>query len=185
MLIDMEMDFKYFLVVTSFMEIEHVIFDFHGSLEDLMKSYAHLYRSALKNNGVRKNGGELEDFYYRTAGMHLSDQLRHFLPRYDEGKIKSLCNEFDESARKLPLKPFEKTVEVITKLGEKGKKLYVTTTIPQKYIDERIERMGLSEYFELILGGNEDVKKHGYDENNKSHIDLMIERSGEKKGGVL
>ena len=132
-----------------------VLFDFDGTVFDTVEGITKSIQYAVRKHGMEAELNELRCF----AGPPLVEK---FMEVYgvDEEEAKLLVTDFRE--RYVPVgiyesAPFPGIGELLTRLREAGFKIGVATSKPQPMAELLLERTGLRERFDVIVGSGGGV----------------------------
>ena len=137
------------------MRVQTALFDFDGTVFDTVEGITKSIQFALAKHGIEEPLEKLRIF----AGPPLVDK---FMEVYgvDEEEAKQLVTDFRE--RYVPIgvyesAPFPGIGELLTRLREAGFKIGVATSKPQPMAELLLERTGLRESFDVIVGSGGGV----------------------------
>ncbi|MFN3598175.1 MAG: HAD family hydrolase [Aquificaceae bacterium] len=133
------------------MPLKAIFFDLDGTLIDSYKDIGiHLNRT-LKNFGLPQV--DIEDAKYMVGGG-----ARELLKGYfSDGLLEESLRVFRSYYLKEPViytKPFEGILELLEACKERGIKLAVITNKMEELSKVILEKLGLMEYFSLLVGGD-------------------------------
>ena len=139
--------------------IKAVIFDMDGTMIANMQHHDLAWQEFLKRHGIEMSEEERKR---KISGRH-NDQIFAMLFGEDTPveKRKEYGEEKEQIYRGLyknDIKEVEGLTLLLKRLKEKGFKLAVATTAPQKNRDFGLEELGLTNMFEVIVGA-EDVTR--------------------------
>ncbi len=141
------------------MEIKIVLFDFDYTLADSSKGVFDCVNYALEKMGFGKS--PFTDVC-KTIGMSLPLTFSSLTNGNDEKEIEIFKNLFIERADQVMSEKtqlFEFVPEVLNKLKSQGLTLGIVSTKFRYRIESILARENLSNYFDIIVGG-EDVNSH-------------------------
>lgn len=132
-----------------------VLFDFDGTVFDTVEGITKSVQYALRKHGMDAELGELRCF----AGPPLVEKFMEVFDT-DEAEAKQLVTDFRE--RYVPVgvyesKPFAGIDELLAKLHEAGFTVGVATSKPQPLAELLLERVGLRNSFDIIVGSGSGV----------------------------
>lgn len=144
-------------------KIKAVGFDWDGTLVDsiIFKSKCFAESVIKSYPSVEDNRKEIEELYLETRGNLRTHQLEKVQNKYNLKKLNNdklekwsdLFTKLYENQRS-PL--FKGTLEVLEALHQKNYSLFLCSSVPQKYLDETLEKYPkLKKYFDFILGTQE------------------------------
>lgn len=181
------------------MKYTHLFFDLDGTLTESGEGITNCVKYALEKFGIKENNIEnLKKF----IGPPLVDSFMNFYG-FSETKAREAMKIYRERFGTIGL--FENAVykgipEVLQKLKDSGKKLYVATSKPEIYVPRILEHFDLAKYFEFAGGSDIEetrsnkalvidfVIKQNHLENEKSNIVMIGDRKhdliGAKQNGL-
>ena len=149
------------------MKYQHILFDLDGTLTDSAEGITKSAAYALKHFNIEVTDlKSLEKF----IGPKLQDSFMEFY-NFSEGQAERASELFQERfARigKFENKLYPGIKELLEKLKNRGRKLYVATSKPVFYSKEILDHFSISQYFEDISGAELD--------GSKSHKEEVIGR---------
>ena len=142
-------------------ELQAVVFDMDGVLFDTERLYMEAWRETAAERGIA--GEEIEKTVIRCVGLNQADIRDLFLQEYGEEfpfeEYYHACGDgFRRKVEKdgLPMKPGVK--ELLSYLQTEGCRIALASSTSLKGIKNHLERAGLTDYFEVIVGG--DMVEH-------------------------
>lgn len=153
------------LMEEKILNFDYVIFDFDGTLADTGEGVFESIQYAVKENG------------YEPL---TSAQLHTFIGPPLETSLKRECGIIGEEAKKIikkyreyysdigifKLRFFDSTISTLKLLHEKGVKIGVGSSKPQKFIEEILDNCKIYQYFDCISGAS-------LAENHKNKIGIV------------
>ncbi|XP_022155545.1 haloacid dehalogenase-like hydrolase domain-containing protein Sgpp isoform X2 [Momordica charantia] len=144
--------------LTALAPVQAVLFDVDGTLCDSDPLHYHAFREMLQEIGF--NGGvpiDEEFFIKNVAGKHNDDIARAIFPDDFERGLK-FCDEKEAMFRRLvteQLKPVSGLYKVKKWIEDNGLKRAAVTNAPRPNAELMISMLGLSDFFEAIIIGDE------------------------------
>ena len=142
-------------------ELQAVVFDMDGVLFDTERLYMEAWRETAIERGI--TGEEIEKTVIRCVGLNHTDIRNLFLQEYGEEfpfeEYYRACGEgFRRKVEKdgLPMKPGVK--ELLSYLQTESCRIALASSTSLKGVKSHLERAGLTDYFEVIVGG--DMVEH-------------------------
>lgn len=140
------------------MKIQHILFDLDGTLTDSMPGIAKAVQYALRHYGIEVSDLEtLRPF----VGPPLTDSFAEyygFSPEKAQEAVYVFREYYNVSGWK-DNAPFPGVREMLEKLKEGGKTLYVATSKPEATAKRVLEYFSLTGYFAFIAGSLEESDK--------------------------
>lgn len=135
-----------------------ILFDLDGTLTDPAEGITNSIQYALKKFGI-----EITDKkeLYKFIGPPLKDAYREyygFTPKQCADGIIYFREYFEEKGWK-ENKPIEGVFEMLQTLKERGKRLMIATSKPEKFARKIAEHFGIAKYFEFIGGATIDESR--------------------------
>lgn len=148
------------------------IFDVDGSLVDSMPVYTETFSGIL----FRRFGipvGESSKYYLISTGTPLDIQFGHMLEKNNKSteEIQSMVDEFFNTVNQVNCQFYDGAKNLIRELAERGFTLFVTTGSQTSVTMNKLEKAGIADCFELILGSSEISK-------GPKHIEKFVELAG-------
>jgi pyrophosphatase PpaX len=149
-----------------------ILFDLDGTLADTVELILRCYRHTMRTH----LGEELPDAcWLARLGTPLRDQLREFARDDDEAaRMLETYVTFQNALHDESVRPYPNVVEVIEKLGADGTALAVVTSKHRRIAQRTVDRCGLGDRFELLVGA--DDVTHG--KPDPEPVLLALERLG-------
>ena len=129
------------------------MFDFDGTLFDTSEGVFNSFDYALKALGEELPG---RDFYHRLIGPPLMESFGQIFG-FGEEKARLAMKKYREYYTPHgvnELKVYDGVPELLDSLYKAGKKLYVATSKPERYVHELLPRFGLDRYFTFAGGAD-------------------------------
>lgn len=150
--------FKYYCIFCIIM-IKAITFDLDNTLIDFMKMKKASSNAAAKamvkaglNMKVRKAEKELfEEYIKDIEGNHAFQDFLKKHDIHDERILAAAINAHTLTKLKY-LKPFPNVKPVLKKLKEKGLKLAIVTDAPRLKAFQRLDAMGIVDFFDVVVG---------------------------------
>lgn len=138
------------------MSYGYIFWDLDGTLTDSGEGIINSVVYALKRFGIDAEREEL----YKFVGPPLFDSFREFcgFSESDVEKAVAYYREYFADRGIFENRVYDGIEEVLTKLKENGRKLYVATSKPAEYTVRILDKFGLSKYFEYVSGSSLDEK---------------------------
>jgi phosphoglycolate phosphatase len=152
---------------------KYAFFDLDGTLTQSEFGILASFRYALDKYGIKLNSREEE---LRLIGPPLYNSFTDFFG-FDEEKATEAIKYYREyytAGGMFDAPPYEGIKDVLGKIKDSGVKLIVVTSKPQIYAVDVVKHVGLSEYFDRVVGPLEESKV-----SNKS---FLIKRAIEEEG---
>jgi len=131
-----------------------VIFDMDGVISDTQKVHAKVESELLAKHGVHISPEEVTRKY---AGVKTSEFFKELLG----GNVDKIMQEkwaLMAELAKQGIEPMEGSVELIKMLGERGVKMAVASASDYAYVIEVLTCLGIENYFEIIVTGDQVSK---------------------------
>ena len=133
----------------------HIFFDFDGTLMDTSQGIYESFDYALKTFGLEP----LEHSQYdKMIGPPLVHSFKTYFG-FDDAKARLGMVRYREYYTPIGmyhLKVYDGIPELLKRLYESGKKLYVATSKPERFAVELLEKYSLEKYFTVIAGADID-----------------------------
>ena len=162
------------------MQIQTVLFDFDGTVFDTVEGITRSIQYALRKHGREEPLDRLRCF----AGPPLVDKFMEVFG-VDEAEAEALVTDFRE--RYVPIgvyesRPFPGIRALLDKLRAAGLTLGIATSKPQNMAELLLERSGLKECFDVVVGSSPSL-------NNEKKADIvrkaMAQSGGRPENTVL
>lgn len=132
-----------------------ILFDLDGTLTDSSPGIINSIVYALKKYGISvEDTAELRKF----LGPPLHESFKDFYG-FDENKSMeavAFYREYFSTKGLLENDVYKGILDLLQKLNDKGKRLILATSKPQKFTDRIMDHFDLAKYFEFIAGSNMD-----------------------------
>lgn len=133
----------------------HILFDLDGTLTDPAEGILNSLRYALSKYNIEEND---QDRLKAFIGPPLHESFRT-LYNFNEEETKEIIGHYREFYAMDGL--YQNFViagipELLRELKQAGKQLYVATTKLTGFAQQVLDHYALSQYFTLVIGGNED-----------------------------
>jgi len=135
------------------------IFDLDGNLVDSMSVYTETYSGILfRRCGIPVK--ESSEYYLNSAGTPLDVQFRYILEKNGKSveEIQSMVKEFFDIVNQVDYSWYQGAKKLIRELHRRNFMLFVTTGSQTSVTMKKLEKAGIADYFELILGSGEIPK---------------------------
>ena len=136
------------------MKFENIIFDLDGTLIDSSEGIVEAVNYSLR----MMNQPEQPDSVIRPF---IGDALSKMYPAFTDAPIDELCHHFKIKAADTVVrstKSLEHVDSILPELKSKGFRMSIASTKISRHIEDIIDILGWSEYFEVFVGGD-DVKQ--------------------------
>ena len=155
------------------MQIQTVLFDFDGTVFDTVEGITKSIQYALRKHGREEPLDRLRCF----AGPPLVDKFMEVFG-VDEAEAKALVTDFRE--RYVPIgvyesRPFPGIRALLEQLRAAGLTLGIATSKPQNMAELLLERSGLKECFDVVVGSSPSL-------NNEKKADI-VRKAMSQSGG--
>lgn len=138
--------------------LKHILFDLDGTVSDSGLGIMACVRYALESLGIREN----DDKRLRAfVGPPLSDQFRAGYD-LDEAQVKAALEKYRERYTVqgiLENEMYAGMGELLRELKAAGRRLALATSKPLPFAREIIERYGVADCFEVIMGSELDGRR--------------------------
>ena len=131
----------------------HVLFDFDGTIMDTSEGIYNAFDYVCDHYGMERKG---KDFYSRLIGPPLLDSFRtafKFSPGQCEDALK-VYREYYTPKGLYEVKVYDGIPLLLENLKRAGKILAVASSKPECFVNELLERFGLSGYFDFAGGSD-------------------------------
>lgn len=158
-----------------------IIFDFDYTLGDSTTGIVESSNYALRKMGIPEKS---VDEIRKTIGLTLQNSYTALTGDKSEENMQKYTDYFVERANEImtaSTEMYEGAIEILKKLKAEGKRVGIVTTKYHFRIDAILDKFDLSDYVEIIVGGD-DVK------NKKPHPEallLAVSQFGVDKSEVL
>lgn len=134
---------------------DHILFDLDGTLTDPAEGILNSLRYALAKYNIEEND---EDRLKAFIGPPLHESFRTIY-NFNEEETKEIIGHYREYYGRDGM--YQNFViagipELLRELKQAGKQLYVATTKVTEFAQQVLDHYQLSQYFTLVIGGNED-----------------------------
>ncbi|KAB8653873.1 hypothetical protein FH972_026171 [Carpinus fangiana] len=139
--------------------LQAILFDIDGTLCDSDPIHYNAFREMLQEIGF--NGGIpiTEEFFSKNiSGKHNENLCRVLLPDWDLPRARKFMEDKEDMFRRLAseqLKPVKGLHEMRKWIEERGLKRAAVTSAPRPNAELLISMLGLSDFFEIIVLGDE------------------------------
>ena len=150
---------------------KYLLFDLDGTLTDSAEGIINCVKHALDTMGL-----EVPDRLERFLGPPLYDSFAEFCGMNEEQVLEAV-RIYRERYRDIGLfenRPYEGTEEMLGRLKNGGKELFVATSKPETFAVRILEKFGLSDYFRII--GGADI--NGSRNEKWEVIDYVLKKAG-------
>lgn len=136
-------------------EYNYILFDLDGTLTEPAEGITNSVKYALEKYGI---SGVTTEELLKFIGPPLHDSFIEFYDFSEEDATKAVAYYREYFAEKgiFENKVFDQIPELLEKLKEKGKKLIVATSKPEKFTDQILEHFDLKKYFDFVAGATMD-----------------------------
>lgn len=161
------------------MGYDYIFFDLDGTLTDSGEGIVNSVEYALKRFGIEAERKEL----YKFVGPPLLYSFTEFcgFSESDAEKAVEYYREYFAEKGIFENRVYDGIEEVLIKLKENGRGLYVATSKPAEYTIRILDKFGLSEYFDYVSGSSMD----GSDSSKEIIIRRAVEHSGADAHRIL
>ncbi|NLZ93835.1 MAG: HAD hydrolase-like protein [Firmicutes bacterium] len=134
---------------------KHILFDLDGTLTDPAAGIIASLRHALTQMGVQE---EDEEKYRLFIGPPLKDSFREMYGFNEEQteEVIKIYRKHHGSSGLYDNKVFPGIADLLDRLAEDGRKLYVATTKMTAFAELVLKHFDLDRYFTKVVGGNPD-----------------------------
>lgn len=148
------------------------IFDVDGNLVDSMPVYTETFSGILSRRfGISVK--ESSKYYLTSTGTPLDVQFGHMLEKNDKSTegIQGMTEEFFNTVNQVNYQFYDGAKDLVKELIKRRFTLFVTTGSQTSVTMNKLEKAGIANCFELILGSSEILK-------GPKHIDKFAELAG-------
>lgn len=134
--------------------IKAILFDLDNTLIDFLRMKIKAIEAAvqaLKKEGIKTTTKELTDFYFKN-GIESNTAFTNFLKskgKYTKKAVAAAVEAYLQEKENF-LEPYPEVIPTLTEL-KKGYRLGILTDAPEQKALYRLSRMGLTEFFEIIV----------------------------------
>lgn len=167
-------------------QFEYFIFDKDGTLVDSIQKYVQIFVNVIKNSYKEADILSIKQFYLESSGRPLVWQFKKCLELFtdekdlSDEKILKLEEEFWKSDKEEDMLFYDGIKDLIVKLHNIGKKLFLTTGGQDKSTIKQLESLDILKYFEVVLGSDEIAKSKKHIEIFAKHQNLSLEEFSKK-----
>lgn len=142
---------------------EHIFFDLDGTLTDSMPGITRAVQYALKRYGIEE---ENLDVLKPFVGPPLPESFRKYyhFSKKDAEEAVFVFREYYNVTGWLQNAPYPGVEEMLERLQEAGKTLYVATSKPEWMAKQVLEHFKLAGYFKMIGGGDDAAGRYEKDD---------------------
>lgn len=136
------------------MAMKNIIFDFDGTLADTAPLIVATMQKSIEDMGLPFRN---DDQIKATIGLRLEEipsNLGYEIENIGETFGSIYRKNFEELKYEIQVRLFEGVKETLTILKEKGYKMAIATSRSQRSVLELTESLGIQEYFDYLLGGD-------------------------------
>ncbi len=133
---------------------DYVLFDLDGTISDSSEGITKGIQIALKHMGIEEERENLSKF----IGPPLKYSFTTFYD-FNEEQCDIAVKKYREYYGKIGLfenRAYDGIGDLLKKIKERGKKIAVATSKPEKFSVQILEKFGLLEYFDIISGASMD-----------------------------
>jgi len=146
--------------------IKAVLFDVDNTLIDFMamkRKASNAAAIAMVRTGLQMDvklaEKKLFDTYIKNIeGEHAFEDFLHEHKAYNDRRLAAALNAY-LTVKYKHMKPYSGVKETLTRLQKRGIKLGIVTDAPRIKAFQRLDAMGIADYFEFVVGF-EDTHKH-------------------------
>lgn len=136
-------------------EYNYILFDLDGTLTEPAEGITNSVKYALEKYGILEvTTEELLKF----IGPPLQDSFMEYYHFSEEDAIKAVgyYREYFSDKGIFENRVYDGIPELLGRLKQKGKKLFVATSKPEKFTNRILEHFDLAKYFEFVAGATMD-----------------------------
>lgn len=136
------------------MAMKNIIFDFDGTLADTAPLIVATMQKSIEDMGLPFRN---DDQIKATIGLRLEEipsNLGYEIENIGDTFGSIYRKNFEELKYEIQVRLFEGVKETLTILKEKGYKMAIATSRSQRSVLELTESLGIQEYFDYLLGGD-------------------------------
>lgn len=136
-------------------EYNYILFDLDGTLTEPAEGITNSVKYALEKYGIT---GVTAEELLKFIGPPLQDSFMEFYNFSEEDATKAVSYYREYFAEKgiFENKVYAPIPKLLEKLKEKGKKLVVATSKPEKFTNQILEHFDLKKYFDFVAGATMD-----------------------------
>jgi phosphoglycolate phosphatase-like HAD superfamily hydrolase len=150
--------------------VQYNIFDLDGVFDDRMPVYTESFATTFEELGVGKDVSV--PFYLGTAGTPVRKQIQQLLAQSKVRADVLKCEKrFWELVGNQEPRPFPGGVELVRTLKEQGRNLYITTGSQTEEAKERLAKMGILDYIDIVQGSDGRMQK------GRAHLEVFKNHS--------
>lgn len=139
--------------------LKAILFDIDGTLCDSDPLHYYAFRDMLKEVGFNGGVSITEEFFSKNiSGKHNEELCRVLLPDWDIQRARKFMEDKEDMFRRLASEQIEpvKGLHKLQKwIQERGLKRAAVTSAPRPNAELLLSMMGLSDFFEILVLGNE------------------------------
>lgn len=134
--------------------IKNIILDFDGTLVDTAPLIIATMQATIAELGLPSR---TDDECRATIGIRLEDIPDTLWPGNDDtGKFADTYRRiFEKLKRPLAVKCFPEVLETLNRMYHRGCRMAIASSRSRKSLEEYVELFGISEYFDMLVGGND------------------------------
>lgn len=136
-------------------EYNYILFDLDGTLTEPAEGITNSVKYALEKYEIL---GVTTEELLKFIGPPLQDSFMEFYHFSEEDAIKAVAyyREYFSEKGIFENKVYDGIPELLDNLKQKGKKLYVATSKPEKFTNQILEHFDLAKYFDFVAGATMD-----------------------------
>lgn len=136
-------------------EYNYILFDLDGTLTESAEGITNSVKYALEKYGI---SGVTTEELLKFIGPPLQDSFIEFYHFSEEDAIKAVAfyREYFSEKGIFENRVYDGIPELLGKLKQKGKKLFVATSKPEKFTNRILEHFDLAKYFDFVAGATMD-----------------------------
>lgn len=140
-------------------EYKYILFDLDGTLTEPAEGITNSIKYALEKCGI---SGVTTEELLKFIGPPLRDTFMEFYDFSEEDAEKAVAyyREYFSGKGIFENRVYDGIPELLDKLKQKGKKLLVATSKPEKFTNQILEHFDLAKYFEFVAGATMDNSRN-------------------------